>query len=420
MKRLVMLLLVLHLAACTGGNPPTMDATRQFDAALLTATYAVRLPTDTPTLGVTTTITPTDTPVPPLPTPTLPRTPPALPATFTSSWLNVLDEPHAYIEDTCQYLKMRWNPNNAAPGTVVMVVMFHSITGDENALANDFAIHHSDMINILTHAEEVGFETITTPQLVDFLYNNAKIPRRSIMLIQDDRPPGAYRLAFGPYLDEYGWTMTWAWPIGDTDTRPASNVLGETYTSLWQQMETYFATGKLDIQSHGYVHNTPISADVTDEYIRHEMIDSREVLRAHFYCKDQNSGQTITNCASDQPQAYIWAGGGFSKRGVQIGREAGYKVGFTTLPRGPVMFNWIPQADQLDPARPYWTPEGPAGDPLMTLPRYWSTDAAFRIDEVSNIGEEAEKYAAQKKATELEYYDIICKPVTGEIPGLKP
>ena len=55
------------------------------------------------------------------------RTPPALPATFVASQLNPLDTPHTYIQDTCQYLHDKWNSNNAAPGTVAMVVMFHGI-----------------------------------------------------------------------------------------------------------------------------------------------------------------------------------------------------------------------------------------------------------------------------------------------------
>ncbi len=409
-------LLVALLAGCAAQPAaPDAEATRAFEAALLTATHALlpASPTPSPHPPATQTPAPSLTPTPE-PSPTVARTPPDLPPGFVSAHLNPLDAPQAYIEDTCQYLKMRWDANSAEPGTVVMPIMFHSITGDDKPLANEYAIHHSDLVIMLEHAREVGFETITSAQLVDFLYHNAKIPRRSLILIQDDRPPGAFRLAFGPFLDEYGWTLTWAWPIADTDTKRASKVLDEQYGSLWEQMEAYFATGKLDMQAHGWVHNIPIGPNSSDEYIRSEMGDARDALRAHFYCKGQEK------CDSDQPLAYIWAGGGFSRRGAEIGRELGYKIGFTTHPRGPIMFNWIPQADALDPARPYWVPEGPAGDPLMTLPRYWSTDAAYRIDEVGNIGEEAAAYAAANRAVELEYYDIVCKPLTGEIPGLKP
>ncbi len=80
------------------------------------------------------------------------------------------------------------------------------------------------------------------------------------------------------------------------------------------------------------------------------------------------------------------------------------------------MYNWIPQADQKDPGRPSYIPEGPAGDPLMTLPRYWDTDARTHLDVVRTIGNEAAAYAESNKATELEYYDIMCAPTLGQIP----
>jgi hypothetical protein len=58
--------------------------------------------------------------------------------------------------------------------------------------------------------------------------------------------------------------------------------------------------------------------------------------------------------------------------------------------------------------RPSYIPEGDVGDPLMTLPRYWDTDARFHLDDVRNIGKADTAYAEQNKATELEYYDIVC------------
>jgi len=116
------------------------------------------------------------------------------------------------------------------------------------------------------------------------------------------------------------------------------------------------------------------------------------------------------------PIAYIWAGGGFTSKAVQVARQAGYKLAFTINPRGPLMFNWVPLIDQTDPMRPSYIAEGPVNDPLLTLPRYWDTDARAHLDTVRNIGDAAAAYAGQNKATELEYYDIVCAPSYGAIP----
>jgi hypothetical protein len=427
----LLILFAFILAGCAGqASPavPAIDATQVFHNALLTATYAMvpqasatpfnAEPSDTP---VPPTTVPSGTPVPVTPTPRKVGPAPALPASFTSPLLDPwAGTPHTYIEDTCQYLKLKWDPNNSVPGTLVLPIMFHSITDDSIPIARDYDIHHSDLVILLKHANDLGYKTITTKQLVNFLYHNGKIPKKSMMLIQDDRSPGAFKLAFGPFLEKYHWTLTWAWPVADTDSKPASNVQDETYTSLWQQMEAYAATGFIDMQSHGYIHNINIGDNSTDAFIEHEMADSHTVLNQHFYCKDFKTGQAISDCKSTQPLAYIWPGGGFAKRGAEIGRTAGYQVGFTINPRGPIMFNWVPQQDAADARYPAFMPEGPAGDPLMTLPRYWPQNAAQKMDELSDISKEASDYAAKNKDTELTYYDIKCADKLGPIPTVKP
>jgi hypothetical protein len=298
--------------------------------------------------------------------------------------------------------------------------MYHSITADYKPLTEDTQIHHIDLYRTLSHAKEVGFQTITIEQLVGFLENNQKIPQRSLLLIVDDRRPGVIKEHFMKYLEEYNWTLTLGWIIGDTDTRPASNLAGENFKSLWEQIEAYYATGRLDIQSHGYIHNINITEGSTPEFMQHELVDSRTVLQEHFYCKDPKTKQAITDCKTNQPLAYIWPGGSFTKKGAEAARAAGYKVGFTINPRGPVMYNWVPLAEKKDPNSPSWIPEVGVGDPLMVLPRYWSTDAAYRIDDVINVSKQAIAEAQKNKSTELAYYDAICEPLIGKIPGLNP
>ena len=51
----------------------------------------------------------------------------------------------------------------------------------------------------------------------------------------------------------------------------------------------------------------------------------------------------------------------------------------------------------------------------MVLPRYWPYQVQASLDTVRTIGNEAAAYAEQNKATELEYYDIMCAPTYGAI-----
>ncbi len=380
-------LLGILLAACQPSAPaePTLDAAKIAAEALAT----IQAEYTQTAAAIPATALPTDTPAP---SPTAIRTPPALPGIYQSPVLNALDTPRTYISDTCEYLKAKWDPNNSAPGTVVMVVMIHGITG--GTVDKPYQINANDLYQLFENLHEQGFEAITTEQLAGFLESNAKIPSRSVVLLVDDRHYAEYFIThFRPYYEKYGWHVVNAY------------ISKDERLDLWDQNAALAAEGWVDYQAHGVIHNTPMSDASSDEYLIGELQGSISAIQQHY-------GNT--------PIAIIWPGGGFGVRPVQFARDYGFRLGFTTNPRGPIMFNWIPQTDAKDENRPYFIPEGSVGDPLMTLPRYTDTGAGAHIDEVRIIGKEAAAYAEQNRAVELEYYDIVCASTYGAMPTLAP
>jgi hypothetical protein len=372
------LLLAVILSACQPAPPPTPDMSAALTQAIQTA-FANLQPAPS--------AIPSETPTPP---PTAVRTPPALPSTFVADQLNPFDTPHTYVQDTCQYLYDKWNSNNAAPGTVVMVVMLHGVDRERASDANDISVQ--DFRKMMNDLKEQGFEAINATQMADFVDNNARIPARSVLLISDDRHLGEYfNDHFRPFYEQWGWPVVNAWISLEDGPRALSledNIALE-------------AEGWVDHQSHGYIHNINMSDSSTDEFIKTEFERSIADLQTHF---------------NKTPVAIIWPGGGFGVRPVQIARQYDYRLGFTINPRGPVMYNWVPLADQSDPARPAFLPEGYVNDPRMVLPRYWPYQVQANLDDVRNIGKDAAAYAEQNKAIELEYYDIMCAAAMGVIP----
>ncbi|MBI9047444.1 MAG: polysaccharide deacetylase family protein [Anaerolineaceae bacterium] len=388
-----------------------MDSTALFENALLTATYGVQ----TATIENTTTPTvriepaqPSETPSPIPPTPDLNRTPPALPPVFQSDIIHPNDFPTTYIEDTCEYLLNKWDPNNSAPGTVVMPIMFHSISGGE--ATKQFQISHAQLEEIFYNLNEQNFKPISIHQLVDFLYNNASIPQRSFILIVDDRHYSLYfEDHFKATLQEYGWQV------------PVTNGWishPETLQEVWDGNIRLNNEGWVSHQGHGVVHNIPLEEWPANTYLN---IDLYGQVSAEEYATREIAGsyQSIIEKFGEAPIAYIWPGGGFSTQAVEIARETGYQVAFTINPRGPLMFNWIPLSNEEDPSRPSFKSEGYIDDPLMVLPRYWDVDSVLHIDEVRQISKASANYENQNMKIELEYYDIVCRPITGDLPSLE-
>lgn len=371
-----LILLAVFLAACQPTPPaaPTLDQDLIMTQAVATAMAQYATATSTVT---------------PEPTATAVRTPPALPGTFQTALLSPLSVPHAYITDSCEYLKDKWTSTNAAPGTIVMVIMFHGINKDSSSVdENDITVQ--DFNKLMNSLKELGFEAINATQLADFLDGNAYIPARSVVLTYDDRHTAEAYEHFRPYRDKWGWPVINGWisAFGGEDAYLRENVILST-------------EGWVDYQAHGVIHNTPITEGSTEEYMLSELQGSITNLETYF---------------KKTPIAYIWPGGGFTPRAAQIARQLGYRVGFTVNPRGPIMFNWVPLADVADPGRPSWMPDGPVNDPRLVLPRYWPVQAMGELDKIRTMGNDAAAYAEQNKAVELEYYDILCAPTYGPLP----
>jgi len=323
--------------------------------------------------------TPTDLPAtqtsPPL-TATIPPSPPAPislpPAEFSTNALRVGISPASYIENSCQYLAQRWDPEKSLPGTVVAPIMFHGIVPSGETPGDPAHINLDTFNAIVSLAKELGFETITSEELLGFLSFNDAIAPRAMILILDDRRPGTAEQYFLAINKEQDWTTTLAWPIGDTDSR----------TGLWEQIEAVYNTGYFDIQSHGLQHNVYLPSLSTEE-TKEEIRGSIPILEEHF-------GQT--------PIAYIWPGGIFNELGIQVASESGFELGFTVYSRGPIQFNWIPQGEE----------ELEYGAPLLTLPRFWSSAALLNLQQTAALGDEARLFAQENYLTEAAWYQENC------------
>jgi peptidoglycan/xylan/chitin deacetylase (PgdA/CDA1 family) len=361
----VMVIVPLLLHSCTEGNgtvaPPPIPSTETSHFSEATQTP---FPTPTRVREVVPTepegtkeVLPTITPVP------------FQGEIFDSDilWDDVI--PVEYIEDQCEYLRLRWDPDNSPPGTIVAPIMFHSVRKSGRPITDSTSISEEYFHAVLTHASDLGFETITTEELIAFLTTNARIPPRSMIMFLDDRRPGVTE-RFLPYLVLNDWTLALGWIIEDQ----------REY--LWDWMETLAESGRLDVQSHGYWHRY-IVEETSEEIISEEIYGPIQILEEHF---------------GYRPIAFIWPGGNFTERSIQIAHEAGYQIGFGAYAHGPLLFNWVPQTEK----------EIALGDPLMTLPRYWSTVAWRNLDQALQISEDARTHARDQYTIEAEWYRQSC------------
>ena len=315
---------------------------------------------------------------------------PDLPETFQTSLLNPVDVPHTYIDETCRYLRNKWNPSNASPGTVVMAIRFQNINRGTADLPNSIPL--IEFLDLMNQLKSQGFEAITTEDFQAFIERNLKIPERSVLLIQDGNYDAEfYDKTYRENWENWGWSVINGW-VSDpelTDELIQENIFLEREGFVDHQAQGVFATAKLSDES------------------------AKNVIAREL----QGSWSGFANVYGKNPVAVIWPNGGFGFRPVEAARQLRFKMGFTLNARGPIMYNWVPLADVYDVQRPNFIPEGSINDPLMTLPTYSPQEAFNAIDAVRIIGKDAATYEQTNKEAEFEYYEMVCEPEYSPIPS---
>ena len=313
-----------------------------------------------------------------------------LPETFQTSLLNPLDIPRTYIDETCRYLRNKWNPLNATPGTVVMAIRFQNINRGTAEIPNSIPL--IEFRDLMDQLKSQGFEAVNTEELQGFVERNEKIPERSVYLIQDGNQSTEYfYVIFGDYWENWGWTVINGWV---SDPESSAELIQENIELEYE--------GFVDHQAQGVFADTKLSDESAKNVIAREL---------------QGSWVGFANIYGKNPIAMIWPNGGFGFRPIEAARQLRFKIGFTLNARGPIMYNWVPLADEVDLERPDFIPEGLIDEALMTLPTYSPQEAFAAIDAVRIIGKDAATYAQTNKDAEYKYYEMVCEPEYSPIPS---
>jgi hypothetical protein len=258
----------------------------------------------------------------------------------------------------------------------VVPVFFHGVSQEGDPTSNTTSL--AELQAAVRTANQLGYEMVTSQELAGFLDSNSRIPFRSMIWIVDDHNIGTLENHMMPIARQNGWVITSAWEIASSTS------------DLWSRIEKLSATGLVDVEAHGYIHNIPISAASSEAYLEGEIYKPIPILEQHF---------------GHRPVAIIWPGSGFTPHAAAVARRAGYELGFTSYARGPVMYDWIPLGDL----------ERAVGDPLMVLPREWgSAHLASQLTKYAQLGDQAATQAGKDYPEEARYYREACG---GELPS---
>jgi len=142
------------------------------------------------------------------------------------------------------------------------IIMYHLITERPKYLGK-YGITPEELESDLAYLKENDYETVVVQDLINFVNQGEKLPKKPIMLTFDDGNASDF-LYLLPLLEKYEMKAVLAVLGGAADkyTAEAESNPNARYPNLtWPQIKELHESGLAEIQSHSYgLHNVPIGS----------------------------------------------------------------------------------------------------------------------------------------------------------------
>lgn len=202
------------------------------------------------------------------------------------------------------------------------VIMYHHISGDENAL-NDYVISPEEFEGDIVYLKEKGYEFILPREIIEFQKGKRKLPKKPVMITFDDGFESVYHYAF-PLCEKYGLKFTLAILGHETEfysERDEHNIL-YSYITL-EEITELEKSGAVEIANHTFgLHEIKGRKGVT-----RNRGESKEEFRKNVG-GDIARLQEYLSETGITPRTFVYPYGFYCKDSMALIKELGFEVSF--------------------------------------------------------------------------------------------
>lgn len=206
----------------------------------------------------------------------------------------------------------------------VPIVMYHSVLKDE-AMSNDFVITPETFESDLKYLNENNYETITSKDLINYVYNFVDLPSNPIIITLDDGYYNNYEYVL-PLLKKYNMKAI---------ISPIAKV-SEDFTKTKEENVTWghLAAGHIvEMNSSGLVEFQNHSYDMHRQYPRKGVLklspESPETYEQTFKKDIDLSQRFLVDLGVPKPTFYTYPFGSLNDRSEKIIKEKGFLGSFS-------------------------------------------------------------------------------------------
>jgi peptidoglycan/xylan/chitin deacetylase (PgdA/CDA1 family) len=209
----------------------------------------------------------------------------------------------------------------------IPILTYHRFAEDCNSL---LCLRSSTFENQMRYLKENGFHVISPDELLAFLENKQRLPKKSVMITMDDGYRSVYEVAY-PILKKYGFTAT---------LLIYTNFVGVSKMAItWDQLKEMKADG-FSIGSHTIYHS-----DLTIPKDGETEADWMTRIHKELY----GSKKIIDKKLRQETYLLAYPYGKYDQRSINIAKEAGYKIAMSVQRGGNAFFAnpFFLQRDQI-------------------------------------------------------------------------
>lgn len=209
---------------------------------------------------------------------------------------------------------------NSDIGKKLPIIMYHHIIEDKSK-QNEFAISPKQFEQDLKYIKEQGFETITTNDLIAYVYENKPLPQKPIMITFDDGHESFYAYVY-PLLKKYNMKAVLSIVGSFTETYSKQEDHNIAYSYLtWKQINEMANSHYVQIANHTYDLHSMNKGRAGCSKNQGESLENYKKVLEKDILKLQND---IANYTGYNSNTFTYPFGRFSKETKDILKQFGF------------------------------------------------------------------------------------------------
>ena len=208
------------------------------------------------------------------------------------------------------------------PYVEVPIIMYHGILKDKK-YQGKYVISPKTFEKDLQYINDNGYTTIFMTDLINYVYENAPLPEKPIIITFDDGYYNNYLYAFD-LVKKYNWKMV-LFPIGScTDKFSESEDKNANYSHCtWDNLNEMISSGHVEVQNHSYNLHSSSSSNLCSKKRKGE---SKEAYKKRFTEDLMKMQQKITDNTGFTPNTFTYPFGAKCEYSVELLKEMGFKA----------------------------------------------------------------------------------------------